>query len=213
MGLRRSCLFYGAALAAALLPALLSAILVWQVRTTDYASGGRSALNIAKLIADDFENSFDHLDGLLMSIGRQYVDGIDSGPGERARLAKHLRETMADFPAVARIVVADATGRVVLSGGVFNGDPNGRETADRPSFKRAAAGERSLVFEGPVRAQFADGWVVRMSRRLEDGKGEFLGVVTASVPVEAFGKRLASVDLFHHGVLVFRNAEGVLISR
>jgi signal transduction histidine kinase len=213
IGNRRSWLFYGAALAASLLPALLSAFLVWQVRTSDYASGGRAALNVAKLVAEDFENSFNHLDGLLISIGRQYVDGIGSGPEEKARLAKHLREATVDFPAVARIIVADSGGRVVLASGNFNGDPQGQDVSDRPNFKRAAAGDRVPIFEGPIRAKFADGWVITLSRRLEDAKGQFLGVVTASIPVEAFSKRLAAIDLFHHGVLVFRNAEGVLIAR
>ena len=211
---KRRLLFYGTALAASLIPALLSAFLIWQVRTSDYASGGRTALSIAKLIADDFGNSFDNLDAVLLSIGRQYVDGIESGPDERSRLAKHLQEEMADFPSVARIFIADATGRLVVgSGDAFHGGLNGREISDRPSFKRAAANERGLIFEGPLRAKFADQWVIALSRRLEDNKGNFQGVVVASIPVEHFEKRLATVDLFHHGVIVVRNNDGVQVAR
>jgi len=211
---KRRLLFYGTALAASLIPALLSAFLIWQVRASDYASGGRTALSIAKLIAGDFANSFENLDALLLSIGRQYVDGIESGPDERSRLATHLQEEMADFPSVARIFVADATGRLVVgSGDAFHGGLNGREISDRPQFKRAVAGDRDLIFEGPLRAKFADEWVIVLSRRLEDKKGNFQGVVVASIPVEHFEKRLATVDLFHHGVIVVRNNDGVQVAR
>jgi signal transduction histidine kinase len=210
---KRRLLFYGTALAASLIPALLSAFLIWQVRTSDYASGGRTALSIAKLIADDFENSFDNLDALLLSIGRQYIDGIESGPDERSRLATHLQEEMADFPSVARIFIADATGRLVVGSGAFRGGLNGREVSDRPQFKRAVAGEPGLIFEGPLRAKFADEWVIVLSRRLEDKKGNFQGVVVASIPVKNFEKRLATVDLFHHGVIVVRNNDGVQVAR
>jgi signal transduction histidine kinase len=213
MSKRRLLLFYGTALAASLIPALLSAFLIWQVRTSDYASGGRTALNVAKLIADGFEHSFDNLDALLLSIGRQYVDGIENGPEERSRLAKFLQEEMADFPAVARIFVADATGRLVVGGGAFHGGLNSREVSDRPYFKQAAANEQGLIFEGPLLGKFGDGWVVVLSRRLEDKNGNFQGVVVASIPVEHFEKRLAAVDLFHHGVIVVRNNDGRQVAR
>lgn len=212
-GKRRISLFYGTALAASLLPALLSAFLVWQVKTADYESGGRAALNVAKLIADDFENTFDHLDALLASVGRQYVEGLQSDPEEKLYLARHLQDALRDFPAIARIFIADANGQVVVGGGAFKSKPTGADLQDRPYFKKAAGGEKSLIFTGPIQSRFADEWIIALSRRLEDDQGRFMGVAVASIPVETFSKRLATIHLFHHGVVVFRNAEGVLVTR
>ncbi len=204
--------FYWAALAASLLPALLSAYLVWQVRTADYVSAGNSALTTAKLIANDFETTFDHLDALLLSIGRQYVDGVDRGPEERSRLARHLEEEIADYPSIVRIFVADSTGRLVLGSGAFKDGPS-RSASERPYFQQAAAGDPGLIFVGPLEAKFGDEWVIILSRRLEDGKGNFLGVVVASISTEFFEKRMSGVNLFPHGVIVFRTADGRQIAR
>jgi signal transduction histidine kinase len=209
----RASLFYLTALAASLLPALLSAYLVWQVRTTDYATGGMTALNVAKLIANNLENSFDQLDAMLMSIGRQYVDGLAGGQEQKSLLARHMEQQIADYPFVARIFVADPSGRMVLGGGAFKGGLNAAEISDRAYFKRAAEGGRGLNFEGPVKSKFGGEWVIVLSRRLESQNGDFLGVVGASIPVVSFEKRLAAVDLFPHGVLVLRNAKGVQIAR
>ena len=204
---------YYAVLATALLAILLSVYVVWQVRAEDYAAGGRAALNTARLVADGIESSFDRTNALLTSLGRQYVDGIESGPEEKSRLAKHLKEEIADYPFVARIFIADATGRLVMGSGAFRNGRSEGDISDRPYFTRAAAGEQGLLFDGPIKAKFGDEWVIVLSRRLEDSTGGFLGVVVASIPVESFEKRLSGVDLASHGVIVFRNANGFQVAR
>ncbi|WP_294539878.1 hybrid sensor histidine kinase/response regulator [uncultured Rhodoblastus sp.] len=209
----RASIFYLTALAASLLPALLSGYLVWQVRTTDYATGRTTALNMAKLIASNFENTFDQVDAQLVSIGRLYVEGIDGGQDKKSLLASHVERDIADYPFLARLYIADAAGRIRVGGGTFKGGLQGAEISERPYFTRAAEGERGLIFEGPLKAKFGDGWIVVLSRRLENKNGEFVGVAVASIPVESFEQRLSTVDLFLHGVLVFRNAKGVLIAR
>ena len=206
-------LFYGAALAVALLFSLVSAYVVAQVRATDYASGGRAAANTARLVADDFQNSLDQLDLHLKSIGRQYVDGIDAGSDQRTRLAEHMAMEIAHHPFVARILVSDPSGRIVLGSGAYDVAPTGANVADRAYFKRAAAGDRGSILEGPVKAKFADGWVILLARRLEDAKGDYLGVIVASMPVDPFAKLLSTLDLVDHGVVALRTEDGAQIAR
>jgi len=205
--------YYGASLAITLLFALVSAYVVWQVRATDYASGGRAAANTAKLVADDFENSFVQLDGLLKSIGRLYVDGTASGAKEPSRLADYMKNEIADYPWVSRVFVFNPDGQAVLSSGVLQLDPSAVNVADRTYFRRAAAGDKALIFDGPVEGRFANEWVIILARRLEDRQGGFLGVVGVSVPVAYYATRLPAVDLVDHGVIVLRNQEGVQIAR
>ena len=205
--------FYGVALAIALLFASVSAYAVWQVRATDYASGGRAALNTARLVADDVENSFAQIDALLKSIGRLYVDGSENGPEEKPRLAEHMDKEIADFPFVARIFVVDPVGKVLLGSGAFQIAPSAANVSDRTYFKRAAAGERGLIFQGPVEAKFADEWVVILARRLEDRNGAFLGTVNASIPVAFFAKRFSTLDYADGGVVSLWTGDGVLIAR
>ena len=206
-------MFYGAALAIGALFALVSAYVVWQARATDYASAGRAEFNTASLVADNIADKFDQVDGLLKSIGRQYVAGLGSGPTERARLSEHIRTELADFPFVARMLIADPNGQVVLGSGEFQIAQSAANVADRTYFKRAAAGDRELIFEGPLKAKFADEWVIVLTRRMEDGAGGYLGVVVASIPLEFFTKALSALHYVDHGVIVLRQTDGVQIAR
>ena len=63
--------YTGTALAVAVLVALLSAYVVWQVKATDYASSARASLNTARLLADNIGDSFNQLDALLQKIGEK----------------------------------------------------------------------------------------------------------------------------------------------
>ena len=142
--------YYGPALAAALLVWLLSAFVIWQARNADYASAARAGTNTARLVADDIGKSLAQVGSLLKSIGRQYVDGLDSGPEEMARLAGHMKEEIGDFPIVARITVADASGRPVLQVGGFPAGSAVANVSDTGAVRRAAAGEHGTIFEGPA---------------------------------------------------------------
>ena len=192
---------------------MVSACVVWQARTADYASGGRAELNTARLVADNVESSFDQVDALLKSIGRLYVDGLENGPEAKPRLAEHLKQEMADYPFVARIFVADPNGNVVVSGGAFQIAPSAASVADRLYFRRAAAGDKGLSFEGPVKAKFSDEWVVVLARRLENAEGDYLGVVGASIPLDTFSRQLSTLNYVDHGVIVLRNQDGVQVAR
>ena len=170
----RPSIYYGTALVASLLPALLSAYLaLGQVRTTDYVSGGASTLNAAQLIANDFQASFDRVDALLKSIGRQYVDGLAAGPEERSRLARHLDEEIADYPFVARVFVADANGRIAVGSGAFNVGPTGADVSDRPYFKRALAGEPGTDVRGPAQGEVRRRMGDRSLAAARDRNGRF----------------------------------------
>jgi two-component system, sensor histidine kinase and response regulator len=179
--------YYVSAAMTALLFAMVSAYVVWQVKTTDYVSGGRAALNTARLVADNFEDKFDHVDMLLQSIGGRYADGLDVDPEEKARISERMKDEIADHPIVSRFFVTDVVGQPVLFGGSDEREPSSASVSDRQYFQRAAAGEKGLIFEGPIKARLDDEWVVILARRLENAKGDFLGVAVASVPVESLG--------------------------
>ena len=193
--------------------ALVSAYVIWQVRATDYASGGRAELNTARLVADNVGGSFDQVDALLKSIGRLYVNDLQGEAGDWARLGEHMKKEIADYPFVARMFVADQSGQVVVGSGAFRIAQTAADVADRTYFKRAAAGDGDLIFSGPIKAKFADEWVIVLARRLEDVKGGFVGVVVASIPVEFFTKTLSTLDYADHGVIVLRALDGVQVAR
>jgi signal transduction histidine kinase/CheY-like chemotaxis protein len=148
-----------------------------------------------------------------MSIGRQYVDSIEGGQEAESRLAQRAQQEIGDFPSIGRIYIVGAAGRIVLAGGVIPKGMIGGDVSDRLYFKRAANGDRGQIFDGPLRSKFTGEWLIVLSRRLENKKGDFLGVAVASIPVGYFQKRFAAVDLFPHGVMVFRTMQGLQVAR
>jgi C4-dicarboxylate-specific signal transduction histidine kinase len=209
----RAWAYYGAALAVALLFASLSAWVVWEDRSETYASERRALLNTARLVADNLGESFDQIDALLKSVGRLYADGQESGPEEKARLADFMTKEIADHPIAARIYVADSEGKIVVGGGAFAAAPTSFNLADAAFFKRAAAGDQGLIFEGPVEARFGDGWVIVLSRRLDNGKGEFLGAVSASITVESLTRLFSTLETVDKGAVALWTDAGVLVAR
>ena len=206
--------FYDVALTVALLFALVSALVVWQVRAADYAYVGQAMLNTARLVADNVDETFDQADALLRSIARLYVDGLETGPEERARLVAYMNKEIADHPIVARILVSNSTGQGVLGGGAYQAvAPSAGNVSDRTYFTKAAAGETGLMFEGPAAGKFSEDRVVLLARRLEDGKGRFLGTVTASIPVASFTKLFSTLDNVDDGVVALWTDDGVLVAR
>ncbi len=205
--------YYGAAVAISLLFAVISAYVVGQIRATDYTSAARAALNTAELVADDLDNSFYQLDGLMKSIGRLYVEGLDRPPEERARLLEYMKSEIADHPFVARVLVSDSMGQGVLGSGAFSIAPNVVNVSDKAFFKRAAAGERGLIFEGPIENKFAHEWVVVLARRLENSKGDFLGIVGAGIPVANFTRLFSTLGNVDRAVVSLRTEAGVLVAR
>ncbi|WP_170153384.1 hybrid sensor histidine kinase/response regulator [Roseiarcus fermentans] len=213
LGKPRGWPYYGAALAITLLFALLSAWVVGQDRSADYASERRAMLNTARLVADNLGESFDRIDALLKSVGRLYASGRASAPGDAARLADDLNKEIADHPIVARLYVADAGGKIVAGGGAFVSAPTAFHVADAAFFRQAAAGDHGLIFSGPAKARFGPGWLIALSRRVDDDKGEFLGVVSASITVDALTRLFSTLDYVDRGVVALWTDDGVLVAR
>ena len=192
---------------------MLSAYLVWQVRTADYAAASRATQNTARLVADDVGKSFEELDILMKSVGRRSVDRFAAGPGQGSQLAEQLKSEMAELPFVARVLVADSGGRVILRGGPYSGIDGETTISDRPYFRKAAGGDRELMFEGPRQSRFGQEWVIILARRLEDAEGKFLGTVAASISTAAFTRLFATLDNVPRGSVGLWTDTGVLVAR
>ncbi len=124
-----------------------------------------------------------------------------------------MKKEIADLPVPVRILVSDSNGKSVLSAGAYQVAPNAAVVSERRHFKRAAAGDRGLIFEGPVKSLYADEWVILMARRLEDRKGDFLGDVSVAIPIGSFVKLFSALDYVDRGTAALRTDEGVLVAR
>ncbi len=187
---------------------LLSAFAVWEVRQADHASSGRASLNNARVLAEDIQDQFDRLDALLKSVARLYAGGGEGSPEEKARLIAYMAQEIADNALVARLLISDARGDAVLAVGDYPIAAASANVSKRASFQRARAGERGLMFDGPLKSIFADEWVLVLARAVVSPSGEFLGTVSAAVPLQSLRRLLSTLKYGAHGVAAVWTADG-----
>jgi PAS domain S-box-containing protein len=109
--------------------------------------------------------------------------------------------------------VADANGQVVLGSGPPQPASNAGNVSDRRYFQRAAAGDHGEIFDGPIKSNSSNEWVIVLARRMEDADGRFVGVVTGSTPVESIEKLFSTLDFVDHGVAFLWTDDGAMVAR
>ncbi|MFZ2855057.1 MAG: EAL domain-containing protein [Rhodocyclaceae bacterium] len=110
--------------------------------------------------------------------------------------------------------VADAKGRVLssqpdlLSAGRTTGD-----ISDRGYFQKFKANPAAgLLISAPHIGRITGRWVISLARPIVAADGRFLGVVLASLELEALQKMLSAIDLGAHGAFSLRDANmGVIL--
>lgn len=201
------------ALMAFLAISALTIAVVWSERKDSYALTKVSVLNTAKVLATQVESSLEEIDALLNVVALRVKRAAPLHADELATLQAQIQDELPFYKLVARVGVADNTGRVVLNSGWRAGEKLVTSLKDREYFKRAQAGENILFIEGPVRAKLDNQWSLALARRLEDEQGNFNGIVFAVVPVTALGDVFGKINLGSSGVINLRTKELVQIVR
>lgn len=141
------------ALMAFLAISALTIAVVWSERKDSYALTKVSVLNTAKVLATQVESSLEEIDALLNVVALRVKRAAPLHADELATLQAQIQDELPFYKLVARVGVADNTGRVVLNSGWRAGEKLVTSLKDREYFKRAQAGENILFIEGPVRAK------------------------------------------------------------
>jgi PAS domain S-box-containing protein len=185
----------------------LSGFVVWSQKNEGETAARVAVQNAARLLASQVENSFDQADALLVSVGQRYLDAARQGTPEVERLQRQVSREVPNYPLVARIAIADASGAVVLNTAFASNTHQNLSLADRDYFQRLRAGEAGPSFSGPLRAKLDSEWSLTLARRISDEKGRFVGIVLAVMPVTAVGQEFKEVDLGPAGVVNLRTAD------
>ena len=201
-----------AALAAAAIM-LLSGFLVWKQRSEGYAMAEVSVANTAGVLAAQVENSLDQANALLVSVGQRYAAAAHRGGPEVSRLAEQIHREVPNYPLVGRVGIVDARGANCFNTGLPVPSEQRLDLSDRDYFQRARAGEKSLIFAGPLQARLTGEWSLILAHRIESERGEFLGMAYAVVPVQSIGQAFAHVGLGPSGIVNLRTLEMVQVVR
>lgn len=183
----------------------LSAYLVWNQRDQGFVAARASVLNTAKVVAAQVEGAVDEVDAMLINFATRYVRAAQVTKEDVRLLAERIRREIQVNPLVDRIGFIDEQGINFL-----NSTPEptlNNNLSDREYFKLAKSGRRELMFEGPLQTRQKKDWAMVLARRIEGDGGKFLGVIYAILPVDAFGRQFAKLDLGQSGIINLRTAE------
>ncbi|HXP97981.1 MAG TPA: EAL domain-containing protein [Telmatospirillum sp.] len=174
----------------------------------------RTALeNVTTLLDHDITESVGKIDYSL----RGLADELERELVSRGRLDSQsvdaLLRTRRDWlSGLADFHVIDASG--ALRYDPREGERDDLTFADRDYFiAQRVHRDVGLIMSNPIFGRAAQTWLIIFSRRFNLGDGGFAGVVTATIPVEDFARRLGGLDLGPHGVIVVRSADTTLIAR
>ena len=185
----------------------LCVYIVWTEQEADRKLDQTAQRNTAVLLADRVDYGFAQADALLQSLAFRYQRAIGGSDDQLQQLLDEVRHDADNNPFIKRIGIVDQDGRNFFNSGLAEPGASSRIASERAYFQRAAAGEKGLIFDGPLRPLLSPEWSLIMARRIEGADGEFIGVVFATVPVEAIGSALPKVDLGPSGVVTLRTAD------
>lgn len=184
---------------------LLCSYVVWNQRQESFRLSALTVRNAAVLLAQQTEQAFDQTDALLRSVAYRYRRGV--GTALLPALTEEVRHEVASLPLAEHIGILNPQGVEVFNTAVRPAHRQGLNAVDRAYFQRAAAGERGLIFDGPLHTDEAPAGAMVVARRIEQADGRFAGVVFATIPVLSIAKLFAKVDLGSAGVVNLRTAD------
>ncbi len=185
----------------------LSSFLVWQQWRDSVARAEISVANLAKVLSVEVEGSFDRIGALLVTLGQRYVSASSMGASQVERFERAITSESPSYELIKQIGIIDRHGKYIFSTLELSKTDDYADVSDRDYFIRAKSGEKGLIYSGLLKTKVLGLWSIIMARRIEDADGGFLGVMFASIPIDALGHVFSKVDLGRSGMVTLRTAD------
>jgi signal transduction histidine kinase len=187
-----------------------SAFDAWRLYRQSLAAIDRELVSLARAIAEQTAHSFQTVDVLLRDTRDWYVAGGAALAPERVH--ETLVNRAAGLPQVRGLTVVDANGALLHSSRQF--PPPAVDVSDRPYFTvQRDTPTAGLFVSEPLVSRVDNRIELVLSRRLDDGKGRFAGVMTALVDLEDFQRFYRAVDVGAGSTIILLRPDGTLIVR
>jgi PAS domain S-box-containing protein len=170
--------------------------------------------NVGRLLEQRIADKARLIDNAVVRVERELSRQKASGGVDVERLEILLDSEQRGLPEINAVRVTDAEGLVRWGKGVGPGAMVGASYADRAFFQRHRANpSQGLIITEPLQGKVSGQWVIAFTRCYRNPDGAFAGVVSAAVPVQAFGALLEPLSLGRNGTMVMRSDEMGLIAR
>jgi diguanylate cyclase (GGDEF)-like protein len=147
---------------------------------------------------------------LLGLVERLETEG--SGPMQIQRLSALINRQQPLMPQMSGITIYDRQGHWLMSSN--RPIPAGANSSDRAYFIHHRDDPSREPFIGPpIRSRSNQEWVITVSRRFNDDRGEFAGVVAVTLGVENFLRLFGKLDIGQDGAIGLSYTDGTLLVR
>jgi PAS domain S-box-containing protein len=190
--------------------AALSAYDAWRAYDNTLAATDREINNVAKALAEQSAWSWQSIDILLRETALWYRNDGPKIPPER--IDEVLANRAAGVRQLRMIAIVDAQG-IRRHRSIGSPSPN-FDVSDRSYFIAQRDGvAKGLFMSEPLVTRSENRAAIVLSRRLENDKGEFAGVITAVVDLEELQRFYGSVTLGKGSAIQLLRDDGSLLVR
>ncbi len=192
---------------------------VYQLRVDAITAAISESGSIATVLAGQLSRSLESIDNVLIDVKLQieqnnkHAATPDADLGIDAQdLLRTLRRDLAGMRQIFSIAVADRNGQLVVS--TLSGIGANYNIADRDYFQEAREAHNGhLAVSIPAENRVDGQRTIVFARRLEDGKGDFAGVVFASVNTRYFEDIYGAIQSVHSLLFTLLNPDGIILFR
>lgn len=191
----------------------LASLTVWKVlasRERALADVNVHGLNLTQALATYSEGIVRQSSLLLLGLVER-LETEGSGPIQIQRLGALVDRQQPLMPQLSGITIYDNQGRWLMSS---NRIPVGASSSDRAYFIHHRDDPSRETFIGPpIQSRANHEWVVTVSRRFDDARGAFAGVVAVTLGVENFLRLFGKIDVGQEGAIGLSYTDGTLLVR
>jgi PAS domain S-box-containing protein len=172
---------------------------------------GRQAASLALVVEQDITRAFQATELSMLGI----AEALDHAPRLRRDtddLAKLLSAKLDHLPYISALRVVDRTGRVIASAPYPPLEPVSEGEQGYFRQRRDAPGT-AMAIHDPARDPSTGTTFVPLTRRLEDERGDFAGIVFAALDPRALDEIYHALDLGSTGALSLFRTDATLLAR
>ncbi len=196
---------------------LAIAVTVWHMRQDALDTALANVANLATVLAEQTAHSVQAVDIIVRDVQDQ-VSGLGVATPEEFRrvldteqVHDFLRSRTERLPQAVGMALVSANGMRVNSSVAW--PPVPVDLTDRDDMHHfSAENDPSLFVGAPALNRTTNVWTIFVARRVNNRNGEFLGVVLAAIPLQAFTGLYASINTqLHESVMLLRGDGTVLV--
>jgi signal transduction histidine kinase len=173
--------------------------------------GEEDARNLAAVLAEQTERTFQAVDFTLLGI-RDALMAAPDMPDYDPRFREALKERLKALPYVGALYVVRPDGFITHK--TDNPATPGFSVADRDYFKAHQEDPTLGLYVGqPLRSRVAGVWFASFSRRINQPDGSFGGIVVAAVEPRYFERFYQGLSVGKDGTIALLMRDGTLLAR